>query len=98
MLSHGGAIGGTGGLTKAGPGTLALGGTNPYGGGTTINAGLLELRPARSLGPGALAINGGSFNNGGNNVSVGGLSGTRRLVLNGGSLTPTASPTTRSAA
>ena len=59
-----------------------------YAGGTTINAGLLELLPGASLGPGALAINGGSFNNGGNNVSVGGLSGTGGgLVLNGGSLT-----------
>ena len=38
----GGSFAGDGGLTKAGPGTLVLGGANSYTGGTTIAAGVLE--------------------------------------------------------
>jgi len=38
-----GAIGGTGGLTKAGSGTLTLSGGNTYTGGTTVSAGSLTL-------------------------------------------------------
>jgi uncharacterized protein with beta-barrel porin domain len=36
------AIGGAGGITKTGSGTLALGGTNDYSGGTTVSAGTLS--------------------------------------------------------
>ncbi|MBS3928629.1 MAG: autotransporter domain-containing protein [Sphingomonadaceae bacterium] len=39
-----GDIGGTGPLTKTGAGTLILGGTNTYSGGTTVSAGVLEGR------------------------------------------------------
>jgi len=48
-LTIGGAIGdgtNTYGLTKAGPGTLALGGANTYGGATTVEAGTLRLGAA----------------------------------------------------
>ncbi|GAB5559415.1 MAG: hypothetical protein SynsKO_10620 [Synoicihabitans sp.] len=38
-----GVISGTGGFTKAGSGTLTLSGTNTYSGGTSINAGTIQL-------------------------------------------------------
>ena len=42
-LTYGGAISGTGSLTKIGTGTLTLTGDNTYTGGTTISAGTLQL-------------------------------------------------------
>jgi fibronectin-binding autotransporter adhesin len=44
--AFGGAIGGTGGLTKSGVGTMSLTGVNTYGGTTTISAGSLVLNNA----------------------------------------------------
>ncbi|HET8729998.1 MAG TPA: autotransporter-associated beta strand repeat-containing protein, partial [Moraxellaceae bacterium] len=40
---YSGVMSGTGGLTKAGTGTLTLGGANTYTGATTVNAGTLQL-------------------------------------------------------
>ncbi len=56
-LSISGAIGGSGGLTKTGPGTLTLGATNGYGGGTTVSAG--TLRTASNVNG---ALGGGNLN------------------------------------
>ena len=49
-LVVGGAIGGTGSLSKAGNGTLELSGSNGYSGGTTILAGTLQLGNTAALG------------------------------------------------
>ena len=48
-ISIAGNIGGAGGLTKNGTGTLTLSGTNTYGGITTVNAGTLAITKEASL-------------------------------------------------
>ena len=49
-------IAGSGGLTKAGNGILALLGANTYSGGTTLTAGPLVINSGTALGTGPLAI------------------------------------------
>ncbi|MCW1916851.1 autotransporter-associated beta strand repeat-containing protein [Luteolibacter sp. GHJ8] len=63
MASSGGfgIAGGT--LTKSGTGSVTLNVTNFYNGGTTLNAGTLNLNTASALGVGAVVINGGTINN-----------------------------------
>jgi len=53
-----GAIGGSGDLTKIGPGTLVLSGANTDSGGTTLAAGTLRLASNQALGTGALTTTG----------------------------------------
>jgi fibronectin-binding autotransporter adhesin len=45
-------ITGIGGLTKRGPGTLTLSGSNSYSGGTVLNAGILVVNNTQALGLG----------------------------------------------
>ena len=54
-------ISGAGSLTKDGPGTLALTGTNIYEGGTVMNAGTLTVNGARALGLGDFVLNSGTL-------------------------------------
>jgi outer membrane autotransporter protein len=56
-----GDIGGVGGLTKIGAGTLTLSGTGDYLGGTNINGGTLALAVASALGSGQLTFDGGTL-------------------------------------
>lgn len=55
-ISHGGAISGTGSITKQGPGTLILSGTNSFGSGTftlgnsSENRGYIQLASSTALG------------------------------------------------
>ena len=56
-------ITGTGGLIKAGPGTLTVSGSNTYSGGTTVAAGILKVASDTNLGDiaGFLGLNGGEL-------------------------------------
>ncbi|SEE58064.1 autotransporter-associated beta strand repeat-containing protein [Rhizobiales bacterium GAS188] len=62
-LTEAGIIGGSGGLTLNGPGTLVLSGANTYLGGTSINAGTLSVSGDGNLGnaAGGLTFNGGTL-------------------------------------
>lgn len=57
-----GAISGSGGLTKSGPGTLVLSGANTYTGSTVLTAGTLQIANAGALGSGPLIAQGGTLN------------------------------------
>jgi fibronectin-binding autotransporter adhesin len=81
-------------LSKTGVGTLVLGGTNTYSGGTVVTAGTLQLAsgdvgalPAS----GTLTINGGTFDLNGNSESLLGLSdgGVATGTLTSSTGTPT---------
>ncbi|PTX94009.1 hypothetical protein DB345_20820 [Spartobacteria bacterium LR76] len=54
-------IDGTGALTKIGAGTLTVGATNTYQGGTTITGGLVNFSSLGSFGSGNITLNGGGL-------------------------------------
>ncbi len=80
-LSIGGNIGGSFGLGIAGSGTLALGGSNTFTGGTMISGGTLQINSGGALNasnPNVVSfgsISAGVLNLNGNSITVGGLSG-----------------------
>ena len=77
------SLSGSGGLTKAGTGTLTLSVANSYLGGTTVNAGNLQISGAGTLGNtgSATTINGGTLDLGGTTQTQNG-----GLTLTGGTL------------
>ncbi len=84
-----GAIGGTGGLTKAGAGTLTLSGANGYTGPTQINAGTLQLGAANRIAD-ASAVTiaaGATFNLANNAETVGSVAGAGTIALGSATLT-----------
>jgi autotransporter-associated beta strand protein len=81
--NFGGVISGTGGLTKDGPGTLTLTGSNTYEGNTVVLDGTLALAAAGRIAPGSgLALYGGTFDitASGGSREIGSLSGSRGTV------------------
>lgn len=61
MTVSGAVSGAAGSLTKQGDGLLALAGNNSYGGGTTVNAGLVRFQTDRNLGTGNVVLDGGGL-------------------------------------
>ncbi len=87
-----GALSGTGSLTKVNGGQLTLGASNNYSGGTSINAGTLQLGNSAALGAAAanVAIAGGAMLDlNGFGPSVGGLNGAGLVDDVGGGNSPT---------
>jgi fibronectin-binding autotransporter adhesin len=72
---------GTGTLVVTGGGFLDLKGANSYGGGTTVNGGLLVASSSSALGSGPVTVNGLSALGVDTGVSV-----SNQITLNGGSL------------
>jgi len=77
--TYAGVMSGSGSLTKSGTGTLTLSGANTYGGGTTINGGILSAGADNNLGgAGGLAFGGGTLQ------YSNGFSSSRAFTLNAG--------------
>ncbi|WP_033456211.1 autotransporter outer membrane beta-barrel domain-containing protein [Bordetella bronchiseptica] len=72
-----GDIGGAGALVKTGQGTLVLGGDNQYAGGTTVNAGTVQVARDANLGAagGAVRLQGATL------ASTGSFASARALTL-----------------
>ena len=79
-LALNGSIGGGGALTKTDAGTLVLGGTNTYQGGTNINGGVIEVAADTNLGDaaGALAFDSGTLH------TTASFASSRSTTLNAG--------------
>jgi autotransporter-associated beta strand protein len=82
--SFAGVIGGTGGLTKQGTGTLTLSGANSYTGTTTVSAGTLTVANNTALGTTA---GGTTVASGGTLAINGGITSAEEIKLAGGTVT-----------
>jgi fibronectin-binding autotransporter adhesin len=60
-LTLGGNLGGNGGLTKIGPGTLTLNGSSSYVGTTTLSNGTLQVNGTAGLGANSVNFDGGTL-------------------------------------
>jgi autotransporter-associated beta strand protein len=78
-LTENGIISGTGSLTKAGAGTLVLGGQNTFSGGTLLNAGTLSFGSTDALGSGSLTFVSNSVIQATANLNI-----TNRIAINSG--------------
>ncbi len=91
-LTVGGSIsGGANGLTKAGAGTLAIGGSGSFTGATTISAGAIQLTSSNALATSTVTIsaaNGLTFSPGIGTFNLGGLAGASNEQLDSTSNTP----------
>ena len=94
-----GAVGGTGGITKTGAGTLRLGRSNTYSGITTVSAGLLRLSSSLAMQNSALdttasvagdATNGLQIDTSITTLTLGGLIGDKDLKTAAGGVFTTA--------
>ena len=85
------SIEGSGRLTKTGPGTLTLNGSNGYAGGTVLGNGTLKVGSTSALGAatGGLTVNGGTLDLGGHSITVGSLDGTAGTITDSSSGSPT---------
>lgn len=83
----------TGGLTKSGAGVLILGGSNAYGGSTTLNTGTLRALGTGALSTGDIVINGGTLDLRANGTSPGNNNGSPEMLSFGNNVTVTGDAT-----
>ncbi|MFL9823426.1 autotransporter domain-containing protein [Rhodoplanes sp. SY1] len=84
-----GTIGGTGGLTKLGAGTLTLSGASTYAGPTNVNAGTLQAGAADAFAPASAftVASGAVLDLDGFNQTIGSLAGGGNVMLGAATLT-----------
>lgn len=80
-ITGNGSISGSGGLTKAGSGTLTLQTTNAFTGGVNLNGGIVSFTTISNLGVGAINFGGGTLQYNGNTDDI----STRTVTFNAGS-------------